>query len=265
MTKRPFAIFDLDGCISDDSRRLPLIRPDHDLDKYDKYHEDMINDPIVNREVVNDAAERGLGLLFVTARPEKYWKATRAWLSCHRLASSDLLMRPNGDMRGSPQLKCDLVEAWLAERRDCTIAEAYDDRIDILNAYKDMMPSVRLFQLKIGKGDWDNTKHGNAADQGSKPPTDAGIILREMAATFIARNKVYGDNFKMVGPIMAILFPNGVPVELLKHDAFHLLELAIVKLSRLAISKLTHIDSAHDAAVYFAMIESIMANLEKQK
>ena len=90
----------------------------------------------------------------------------------------------------------------------------------------------------------------------SKPSTDE--ILHAMAVTFKERNAVYGSNYKMVGPIMKILFPNGVPVELLGSDQFHLFELTIVKLSRLAISNLTHVDSAHDAAVYLAMQESII-------
>lgn len=92
----------------------------------------------------------------------------------------------------------------------------------------------------------------------SSDPAAVHEILHQMADTFLERNKQYGSNFKMVGPIMAILFPQGVPVELLQHDAFHLFELMIVKISRLAISRFTHIDSAHDAAVYSAMIESII-------
>jgi hypothetical protein len=85
-------------------------------------------------------------------------------------------------------------------------------------------------------------------------------ILQDAANTFRERNAVYGSNYQMVGPIMALLFPKGVPVELLGHDAFHLFELVVVKLSRLAISNMTHTDSARDAAVYCAMIESIITS-----
>lgn len=87
---------------------------------------------------------------------------------------------------------------------------------------------------------------------------DPAIILDEMADTFRQRNAVYGDNYKMVGKLMAIFFPNGVPKEVLHSDQFHLFELKLVKLSRFAISNLTHIDSIHDDAVYSAMIESIL-------
>lgn len=87
---------------------------------------------------------------------------------------------------------------------------------------------------------------------------DAGFILDEMADTFRQRNAVYGDNYKMVGKLMAVLFPNGVPKEVLHSDQFHLFELKLVKLSRFAISNLTHQDSIHDDGVYSAMIEAIV-------
>lgn len=89
---------------------------------------------------------------------------------------------------------------------------------------------------------------------------NAADILDAMAATFRERNAVYGDNFKMVGKMMAVLFPNGAPPELLHSDQFHLFELILVKLSRYAISGLQHVDSIHDAGVYCAMCESINFN-----
>lgn len=96
-------------------------------------------------------------------------------------------------------------------------------------------------------------------------PQTTDEILYDMAETFKERNAVYGSNYKMVGPIMGILFPNGVPHEVLVDNSFHLFELAIVKLSRLAISNLKHKDSAHDAAVYMAMIESIIQQNEAKE
>lgn len=91
------------------------------------------------------------------------------------------------------------------------------------------------------------------------PPT-AGDILEKMAQTFRERNAVYGSNYKMVAPLMAALFPNGVPPHLVVQDHFHLFELILVKLSRFAISDLTHQDSIHDAGVYCAMIEMVLAD-----
>ncbi len=94
----------------------------------------------------------------------------------------------------------------------------------------------------------------------------ADQILDEAAQTFRDRNAVYGDNFKMVGKMMQVLFPNGVPPELVVQDHFHLFELVLVKLSRYAISNLSHVDSIRDLAVYAAMCEAHNHNqLEKEK
>jgi len=85
----------------------------------------------------------------------------------------------------------------------------------------------------------------------------AADILTEMAATYRERNAVYGDNYRMVAKLMAVLFPKGVPPELVVQDQFHLFELMLVKLSRYAISNLSHQDSVHDLGVYAAMCEAI--------
>jgi len=87
----------------------------------------------------------------------------------------------------------------------------------------------------------------------------ADEILDSMAETFRERNKVYGDNYKSVGAVMTALFPDGV--SLLTKEQFntwHLFELMIVKLTRFANTEMTHRDSIHDAAVYAAMVESLM-------
>ena len=88
--------------------------------------------------------------------------------------------------------------------------------------------------------------------------TDAAAILNEMADTFRQRNAAYGANYRMVAPMVRVLFPHGVPPELVVTDQWHLFELKLVKLSRFAISGLTHIDSIHDDAVYSAMIEALL-------
>lgn len=90
------------------------------------------------------------------------------------------------------------------------------------------------------------------------PTKNGADVLQEMADTFRERNKVYGDNYKSVGNVMAALFPGGIA--LVMPDDFnrwHLFELIVVKLTRFANSGLTHIDSIHDAAVYAAMVESL--------
>lgn len=115
----------------------------------------------------------------------------------------------------------------------------------------------------------------------SKQTAALGVpdILEGMAATFRERNAVYGDNWKMVGELMDVMFPQGIGVTthakslkataipgilLSDYDVWHLFELMIVKLSRFAISGLTHEDSVHDLAVYAAMIEAILKQRREQ-
>lgn len=98
---------------------------------------------------------------------------------------------------------------------------------------------------------------GPASGKAPVKRVSAEDVLREMAELFNTRNSGYKDNFKMVGPIMKALFPDGPRPELVLDDRWHLFELAVVKLTRFAISELTHSDSARDAAVYLAMIEAI--------
>lgn len=88
-------------------------------------------------------------------------------------------------------------------------------------------------------------------------------LLRSAAATFEERNKTYGQNYLNVAPVMKALFPQGVPKDLPLQTEWHLFELLVVKLTRLATSNITHLDSAHDAIVYAAMIESIIKDKQK--
>ena len=91
-----------------------------------------------------------------------------------------------------------------------------------------------------------------------KKPTNAADVLADMATTFRERNAIYGSNYKMVAPLVKVLWPSGVPSELVVTGQWHLFELMLVKISRFAISNLTHQDSIHDAAVYAAMCEAII-------
>jgi len=85
--------------------------------------------------------------------------------------------------------------------------------------------------------------------------------LENMARTFRQRNAVYGNNYEMVGELMTVLHgkdAGDLQQSSEDHVVFHLWSLMIVKLSRFAISGLSHQDSIHDLAVYAAMIETIL-------
>ena len=65
---------------------------------------------------------------------------------------------------------------------------------------------------------------------------------------------------------MSGLFPDGVNLKTIDdYNTWHLFELMIVKLTRFANTNLTHRDSIHDAAVYAAMIESLIPEEDKSE
>lgn len=252
---KEIVIFDIDGCLADDRWRRDKILPGN----WDAYHAgipaDQLYEPAA-QELRRHLSE-GRGVAYVTARPESARAATLAWLERNGLPHDTLMlfMRPDGDVTPSPELKVRIVSELHMNLQPLDLAlsvvVAYDDRRDVLDAYA---RELRLPGVLLSVGD----------ECVSAKPARLSVpeILREAAGTFEERNAVYGSNYAMVGPIMAVLFPQGVPVEVLRDNRFHLFELMIVKLSRLAISRLTHRDSARDAAVYAAMIEAITEQAE---
>lgn len=267
-------LIDLDNCISDDRwRRVPHLehRPDGtfatpggvpvaDPDGYyhhyncRAYQDEPVNLHILKGalSVETDDAE----LLIVTARPEKYRPITEQWLrdKCGvHIHSDNILMRPEGNHSPSPELKVNLVNDWITDNllEDYVFSAikifAYDDRADVLFAYEQWAASLEIkfkgLQLNAGS---------------EARPDPIAEVLRNMAATAEERGKVYGHNFYKVAPMVAALFPDGVPQHLIVDHRWHLFELILVKLSRFATSELTHVDSIHDAAVYAAIIESVI-------
>jgi len=84
-------------------------------------------------------------------------------------------------------------------------------------------------------------------------------ILAAMADTYRERSKQYGNNWRKIGAVMVALYPTGLTLETEDDfNKFHLFLLSMVKLTRLSESGLSHKDSAHDNAVYSAMLESLI-------
>lgn len=88
-------------------------------------------------------------------------------------------------------------------------------------------------------------------------------ILRSGAATYEQRNPIYGDNYKRIGEIMRIIFPEGLPtMDVEGWNQFGVWFMAFNKLIRYAVTPAeappeARIDSAHDAMVYAAMLEEL--------
>jgi hypothetical protein len=84
---------------------------------------------------------------------------------------------------------------------------------------------------------------------------DVPAMLTEMTQTFRDRNSTYGDNYLLLGRIMAALYPDGITLK--TEDDFiryHWLDWAIGKLTRWVRAGMNHDDSIKDAAVYLTML-----------
>jgi hypothetical protein len=265
--EKKWVIFDLDNCLADDEWRLKFIRwSQTDTDKrYADYHINCGADKPGNLHLLAAYRNPHHGIVFMTARPCMVESHTRAWIENVLLLPREhytLLMRNDGDRRSSVDVKAEQLRHLLdpncnyGPKSADDILCAYDDRQDICDMYKAngiVAHCVALHNqcavtppMRLNHKPWE------------VPMTGAAAVLMEGAKTFAERNAVYGSNYKMVAPLMRTLFPQGVPSELVVTDQFHLFELMLVKLSRFAISNLTHQDSVHDLMVYAAMVESII-------
>lgn len=252
-----YVICDLDGCLSDDrGRRHLLPTKENGRRGYSAYHSECESDP-VNESVLNDILfdafdEKSMQmalLVFMTGRDEFMREATERWLMAALPGVEFVaLMRPDRDFTPAPALKLRALSAFFEgiHGHPATgwgrVVSAYDDREDVLAAYP-IPGSCR--QLR-------------SVESEAAPSQPVGVpeILTEMAETFRERNAIYGDNYRLVAPVIRTLFPDGVPGELVLSDRWHLFELLVVKMTRFAAGGFTHIDSVHDAAVYAAMIEA---------
>ena len=87
----------------------------------------------------------------------------------------------------------------------------------------------------------------------------ADKVMENMLATFKERQKTYGNNYLVIGGVMAAMFPDGVVLKTPEdHNKWHLFLMAMVKATRLANTNLQHEDSAHDASVYMAMLDGML-------
>jgi len=241
--KQEAAVFDLDGVLADDRHRRDKINwgvenPDR---RYQDYHAASSTDPFINSNLVYAQLQQKRKIFFVTSRPDYCHQQTVDWLYRHmpELAPFNLMMRPADDHRHSPELKLEIIRALDV---GCNIRVVYEDRLDVIEALIAYgFPCEHITTCGEPVGETVHQKINPVAD-----------ILENMAATFRERSAVYGDNLLMVEPIMKIMFPAGVPEF---NTQMHLLELLLMKLTRYAVSGLTHTDSIHDIGVYAAMLE----------
>ncbi|WNG73484.1 HAD_PNKP-C-like protein [Pseudomonas phage 109] len=139
--KNGIIIFDLDGCVFDDSHRKSFA-----LERqWDEYHsrldKDALNPHAVGR--IRNAIDADLMIFFITGRTDNHFFQTRAkihrelGIAEHR--EYELIMRPYGNTEPAPQFKRAVALDILKKIEGVTkIVAAFDDRQDIIDAYNSL-------------------------------------------------------------------------------------------------------------------------------
>lgn len=268
------AVFDIDGCISNDEWRRSRIPASaaHPL-QFEYYHAACSDDPplINGARLLNDHIARGDFIIFATARPFKVAEQTATWVRNHFAIEPEtdftILMRKDDDARSAVEVKQEFANflKGYAQQTNKKIIAAYDDRQDVIDMYRANGFAARLLNAEgLGEFVAPQLAAESLAPLQTATPEDllktksAADILESAAKTYRERNEGYKDNAVMVGALMQVMFPHGVTLRTADdHHAYHLFELMIVKLTRFVKSNLKHVDSIHDLSVYAAMVEAL--------
>ena len=129
---------DLDGTISDDRWRLPLI--DYSMsDPWGAYHTVCDEDVLIHADILDTT----LPLVVITSRPEYVRTKTERWLARHGIAPFLLSMRPHGCDWSASVLKPRLL--WMALRDyDLEIEAIYDNDPFVLAGYRTLFTKAKL-------------------------------------------------------------------------------------------------------------------------
>ncbi|MFF9479822.1 hypothetical protein [Streptomyces sp. NPDC014733] len=108
MTRRPLAVFDLDGTLADTGHRQHFLdrRPRDWAAFFAAAPEDP---PLAEGVALILADARDCEIVYLTGRPEKYRRPTLDWLAAHGLPEGALRMRADGDRRPARHTKLDLL------------------------------------------------------------------------------------------------------------------------------------------------------------
>lgn len=138
-------ILDLDNCISDDTWRMPMISEgdQNPRTRYEAYHAACMYDDSANPH----AWKYIPNCVIITTRPIYFLRETERWLMAKGVQFSAIFMRHVGDFRESAIIKMECATLLLEDNQE--IANAYDDRADVIDAYRSL--GIKATQLAVRK------------------------------------------------------------------------------------------------------------------
>jgi beta-phosphoglucomutase-like phosphatase (HAD superfamily) len=134
---RRAVIWDLDGTLSDDRARAHFVEVEAGRKRdWKSYFDAIEEDPPIAASIALLHALRkdGIGIVYLTGRPEHTREKTERWLTANGLDEYDLLlMRPDRERRPAGEFKLEVV-AELRERYE--IVCAFEDRVDVAESLR---------------------------------------------------------------------------------------------------------------------------------
>jgi FMN phosphatase YigB (HAD superfamily) len=132
---KKYVIFDLDGTLINISSVVHLA----DAKEWEEFADATLTCPPFP-EMVEYARHiqqlKTVGLIVVTAKPERLRQRTLNWLSMQGIIADELLMRPNKDFRTSAELKPGLLQQHLGDEWKGQILFAIEDRDKVVDAWR---------------------------------------------------------------------------------------------------------------------------------
>ena len=127
----PVAVIDIDGVLADVRHRLHHLRGARK--DWRAFFAEVGADPLMDQghAAATDAAGQGLGIVYLTGRPERCRAETASWLARHGLPAGTLLMRPERDRRPAREYK---VQALRELSREREVAWLLDDDGEVVTA-----------------------------------------------------------------------------------------------------------------------------------
>lgn len=125
------AVLDVDGVLADVRHRLHHIQGR--TRDWDAFFGEVAADPVLEdgRAEAQAAVTSGLGIVYLTGRPERCQTDTVRWLALHGLPEGDLIMRRDSDRRPARLFKVEVLRDLSRSRE---VAYVVDDDADVIAA-----------------------------------------------------------------------------------------------------------------------------------
>lgn len=147
--KRDAVIFDIDRTLADISNLEHLFELPEADEWFPTFHSATLHVPTIKwvEHEVRTCLSLGVGVIAVTARPEKFFEVTLAWFNRHELMLDDLFMRPNMTRDADYLVKESMLPVI---RSRWNPVKAFDDKQEIVDMWeRNGIPSVLVEPVPI--------------------------------------------------------------------------------------------------------------------